>query len=264
MKIEQSRRAAALVLCLLAVIVGPSGARSQVWDSSISGGAMLSREDLNNLLQQYELSLQSPAYSGRIKEELKAAIERVQDRLQHGDFEPGDRVVLSVQGQPDLPDTVPVELGPKITLPLFGDISLDGVLRSEITDHLTKELGKMIRDPVVHAQGLMRLSVQGAVVRPGFYVVPTDILVSEALMLAGGPAQNANLTGLRIERGTREIYQGQELQTAMRQGRTLDQLSLQAGDQIVLPVQNPGIWGTVLRYGLIITSTLLLGVRIVG
>jgi hypothetical protein len=265
MKSKQSRRAAMLALCVIALVVGPPGARSQVWDSSISGGAMLSREDLENLLQQYELALQSPAYSGRIKGELKAAIERVQNRLQHGDFQPGDRVVLSVQGQPDLPDSVPVEPGPKITLPLFGDISLDGVLRSEITDHLTKELGKMIRDPVVHAQGLMRLSVQGAVGRPGFYVVPTDILVSEALMLAGGPAQNANLKDLRIERGSKELYQGQDLQTAMRQGRTLDQLSLQAGDQIVLPIENSSrVWGTVLRYGIIITSTLLLGVRIVG
>jgi len=51
----------------------------------------------------------------------------------------------------------------------------------------------------------------------------------------------------------------------MRAGRTLDQLSLQAGDQIVLPIENSGrVWGTVLRYGIIITSTLLLGVRIAG
>jgi len=225
---------------------------------------MLSRDDLNRLLQQYELALDSPAYSGRIKEGLKAEAARVRDRLEHGDFQPGDRVALFVQGQPNLPDTVPVEAGPKITLPLFGEISLAGVLRSEITAHLTKELGKMMRDPVVRAQGLMRLSVTGAVGKPGFYVVPTDILVSEALMMAGGPSTNADLKDLRIERGSKEIYQGEELQTAMRSGRTLDQLSLQAGDQIVLPQQGPSIWGSVAKYGVVILSTVLLGVRIAG
>ncbi len=223
---------------------------------------MLSRADLTKLLQQYQAALESPAYSGRIKDEIRSAAQRVQDRLQNGDFQPGDRVVLSVQGQPNLPDSVAVEPGPKITLPLFGDISLKGVLRSEITDYLTEELGKMIRDPVVHARGLMRLSVQGAVGRPGYYVVPTDILVSEAIMNAGGPSSSADLKDLRIERGTKVIYQGQELQTAMRSGRTLDQLSLQAGDQIVLPAQTKSIWGSVARYGIIIASTLLLGVRI--
>jgi hypothetical protein len=237
---------------------------AQVTGSFESGGSMLSREDLTELLQQYQAALESPAYSGRMKGEIRAAAERVRQRLARGDFEPGDRVVLSVQGQPDLPDTVPVEPGPSITLPLFGEIPLDGVLRSEISAHLTKELGKMIRDPVVRAQGLMRLSVQGNVGQPGFYTVPSDILVSEALMMAGGPGQNSNLDGLRIERGSKVLYSGQELQTAMRAGRTLDQLSLQAGDQIFLPERSASIWGSVARYALIIGSTVLLGVRIAG
>lgn len=265
MSLYLPRRAWTFALCLLTILLAPRGLASQVPGSSVvSTGAMLSRDDLTNLLHQYELALESPAYSGRIKSELRTEIARVQERLAHGDFKPGDRVVLSVQGQANLPDTVPVEPGPKITLPLFGGISLDGVLRSEITAHLTKELGKMIKDPVVHAQGLMRLSVQGAVGSPGFYVVPTDILVSEALMKAGGPASNANLKNLRIERGSTEIYKGQELQTAMREGKTLDQLSLQAGDQIMLPTQKGSIWGSVARYGFIILSTLVLGVRIAG
>jgi polysaccharide export outer membrane protein len=224
---------------------------------------MLSREDLTELLQEYQAALGSPAYSGRMKNELRAAAERVRDRLAHGDFQPGDRVVLYVQGQPDLPDTVPVEPGPSISLPLFGEISLDGVLRSEISGYLSKELGKMIRDPVVRAQGLMRLSVQGDVGVPGFYTVPTDILVSEALMMAGGPGRDSDLEDLRIERGSKVLYGGQELQTAMRAGRTLDQLSLQAGDQIVLPQKGTSIWPSIARYAAIIGSTLLLGVRIV-
>jgi protein involved in polysaccharide export with SLBB domain len=119
---------------------------------------------------------------------------------------------------------------------------------------------------VVRASGLMRLSIQGQVGSPGFYVVPAESLVSEALMVAGGPASQADLDALRIERGSDRLMDGEELQEAMRDGRTLDQLNLQAGDQIVLPAarSGAGIWGAVLRYGLIVASTVLLGVRIAG
>lgn len=254
----------ALGLFLLALFLGAPGLRGQLTQDFTEGGSMMSRADLTKLLNEYELALQSSAYSSRMKGEIQAAAARVRDRLTHGDFQAGDRVAISVQGQTTLPDTVPVETGPKITLPVFGEIPLEGVLRSEITDYLTKALGKMIKDPVVRAQALMRLSVQGAVGKPGFYVVPSDILVTDALMLAGGPGSNAELKDLRIERGTREIYGGQELQSALIAGRTLDQLSLQAGDQIVLPVKKAGIWGAVGRYAIIITSALVLGIRVAG
>jgi protein involved in polysaccharide export with SLBB domain len=129
-----------------------------------------------------------------------------------------------------------------ITLPLFGDIPLTGVLRSEIEEHLTQELGRFIRNPVVRAEGLLRVSIQGSVGSPGFYVVPANMLLSEALMVAGGPG-TSNLDGLRIERGTERLMEGDDLREAVRQGRTLDQLNLQAGDQIYLPPTAGGIWG---------------------
>jgi len=228
------------------------------------GSAELTREDLTELLQRYEEAIESPASSGGVKDAARANVARIRERLEQGDFRVGDRVVLSVQGEPNLPDTVVVEPGPQITLPLFGSISLAGVLRSEIQEHLTRELGRIIRDPVVRAQGLMRLSIQGSVGSPGFYVVPADMLVSDALMIAGGPAGGANLDALRIERGPTRLLEGRAMQDALLQGRTLDQLNLQAGDQIFLPAQSASIWGAVLRYGLMVGTTLWLGIRIAG
>jgi len=148
--------------------------------------------------------------------------------------------VLYVQGEPELPDTVSVQAGPRISLPLFGDISLHGVLRSEVQEHVTEALGNFIHDPVVQAQALMRISVQGAVGRPGFYVVPADMLLSETLMAAGGPAVAAELEDMRIERGVDVVMEGRELQEALREGLTLDQLNLQAGDQVMLPEDDGG------------------------
>jgi hypothetical protein len=68
------------------------------------------------------------------------------------------------------------------------------------------------------------------------------MLLSEALMVAGGPG-TSNLDGLRIERGTERLMEGDDLRDAVREGRTLDQLNLQAGDQIYLPPTAGGIWG---------------------
>jgi protein involved in polysaccharide export with SLBB domain len=150
-----------------------------------------------------------------------------------------------------------------ISLGLFGDIELDGVLRSEVEGHIREALSTYLRNPVVTAQGLMRVSVQGAVGQPGFYVVPADMLLSETLMVAGGPGQNAKLDDLRIERGIETLMEGTDLQEALRAGLSLDQLNMQAGDQVVLPAETPGgIWS---RIGIIVglaTSLTLLIVNI--
>lgn len=110
----------------------------------------------------------------------------------------------------------------------------------------------------------MRLAVMGSVGQPGFYVVPADMLLSEALMAAGGPGGGADLEELRVERGSLRLIEGDELQEAMRSGRTLDQLNLQAGDQIFVPERGTSIWPAMLRYAIPIASVLLIGVRLAG
>jgi protein involved in polysaccharide export with SLBB domain len=198
-----------------------------------------------------------------VRESARRDSERIRDRLANGDFRVGDRVTLRVEGEPDIPPVLPVEPGPRITLPVIGSLSLAGVLRSELQDHLTRELGRFIQDPVVQAKAEIRLSIQGGVGAPGFYTVPADILIGEALMLAGGPGQ-ADLEELQIERSGQVLWEGDELQAVIAEGYTLDQLNLQAGDQIMLPVdegEGLGIgWGDVLRWGVgIATSVIIAG-----
>lgn len=231
-----------LLIALLALSFVPL--QAQVPTEFDPGRSVRSRADLERLLAEYDQALASPAYSSSVKQAVRASAEQIRARLEHGDFRVGDAVALYVEGESTLPDTIPVESGPMISLPLFGDISLAGVLRSETREHLTKELSRFIHEPVVRASALMRLSIQGQVGNPGFFVVPADELVTEALMRAGGPGPNADLDRLRIERGAAELIAGRALQEAMREGRTLDQLNLQAGDQIVVPDQatSGGLW----------------------
>ncbi len=244
-----------LAAVLLLAVAVPLAA--QIPPASDPGASVRSRADLEELLRYYDDALLSPAYSQEVKASLSLQAARVRARLRDGDFRLGDRIVLSVQGEPTLPDTVPVQAGPKITLPLFGEISLSGVLRSEVQQHLTQALSAFLREPVVRAEGLMRVSVQGAVAQPGFYVVPADILLSETLMVAGGPAPTANLDAFRIDRGTEVLMEGDDLQEALRQGLSLDQLNLQAGDQLFVPQQGQGGLQTIgLVLGIVTSITL--------
>ena len=161
-----------------------------------------------------------------------AEIATIQDRLSNGDFAVGDRIVLSVAGQAALTDTFTVREGQILRLPTLSDVSLHGVLRSELQGHLYAEISRFLRDPVVRSGSLVRLSILGAVVRPGFYALPADMLVSNAIMTTGGLASNANPNRTEIKRGGQVIWPSDAVASAIRNGSTIDQLNLRAGDEI--------------------------------
>jgi len=231
-------RAIFTAAALLLLGVG-AGSAQLPFDTDV-GRSELTRDDLERRLAYYEDVLRSPGYSSRVRELARADMERIRVRLTEGDFRPGDRIAPYVQGEENLPDTIGVEVGPIVALPLFGEVDLTGVLRSEIQARLTEHLSGYIREPVVRASGLMRVAVQGQVGQAGFYWVPGDVLIDEVLMLAGGPGGSADMEHMSIERGSEVLMRDEDLQEAIRIGLTLDQLNMQAGDQIVLPERGQG------------------------
>jgi protein involved in polysaccharide export with SLBB domain len=150
-------------------------------------------------------------------------------------FQVGDRILLHVDGDSALSDTFTVVEGPALRLPNIGDISLAGVRRGDIEAHLSRELGRYINDAVLQARALIRVSVVGEVGRPGYYAVPVDLVLTDALMLAGGATKDARVDRLNIQRGNASVWSGSALQTAISRGATLDQLGIRAGDLIQVP-----------------------------
>jgi len=150
-------------------------------------------------------------------------------------FQVGDRILLIVEGDSALTDTFTVVAGPAVELPVIGAVSLKGVQRSALEAHMTQALARYLKNPVVHARALIRLSILGAVTRPGFYAVPTDLVLADALMVAGGPIQEARVDKMRIQRGGTRLWSGDKLQAAIARGATLDELGLRAGDWIDVP-----------------------------
>ena len=226
---------------LLALILGlflvttSNPLSAQVPDQWDAARETVTRTELLDLLERLETQVMSPAYSSRMRTQARESMEVIERRLREGDFQVGDRVVLEVEGEPELSDTLTVRSGPAVTVPIVGALSLAGVLRSELQEAMEGHLSNYVRNPVVHTQALIRLSVLGEVGSPGFYVVPADVPITDILMLAGGPSGNANLPQMRVERGDRRIWDGEAMEMAVIRGMTLDQMNMQAGDRLVIP-----------------------------
>ena len=163
-------------------------------------------------------------------------LARIRARMENGDFRPGDRLLVEVEGESTLTDTFTVTAPQTLHLPppTVGNLSLQGVLRTELESKVSEYVGRFVQDPVVRARPLIRLSIQGEVVKAGYYGVPADAVLADALMAAGGTTQRANLKKLKIERDGETFLEGEPLQEAVASGRTLDEARLRDGDQIVV------------------------------
>jgi polysaccharide export outer membrane protein len=196
-----------------------------------------------------------------LRQQKRVEAAELRERLRDGDFQVGDRIVLSVRGDSALTDTFVVRAGRTLSLPNLSEISLAGVLRSELQTYLSKEIARYVREPVVQTSSLIRLAVLGEVARPGFYAVGSDVLVTDVIMLAGGPKAEADLRKVSVRRGTREVWAADRIHTAMSQGTTLDQLNLRAGDELVVGERKRRGFGSVLQ---VVTALSAVAVGIVS
>jgi len=203
----------------------------------------MSRADLQDLLGRLEQTANSSAYSSKLRGQARDQAELIRIRLEEGDFQVGDRVLLTVEEEPTLTDTFTVTEDRTILFPDIGPVSLAGLLRAELEPYIATYLERYLREPKVMARSLIPITVVGGVVRPGFYTVPSQQRLDDVLMIAGGPAPTGKITEIRVERGRDVIWDVEPLQEAITAGRTLDQLNLRAGDRVLVPIESQGILG---------------------
>ena len=174
--------------------------------------------------------------------------ELMRQRLRDGDFEVGDRILVTVDsGAVGVTDSVTVRAARSIQLTGMPEISLQGVLRSELEEYLTQQFARIIREPKIRAVPLLRLGIYGPVGSPGFYQVPADMLFSDVIMLSGGPSSTADLNKSVVRRGRREIVSRKTIQRALVVGSTIDALGLRAGDAIYVGTTGTKKWSEILR-----------------
>src|SRR5882672_10916358 len=109
----------------------------------------------------------------KISPEQRSYAEAValRERLDQGDFQVGDKVVLHVQGDTSLSREFTVNATRGLDLPNIGEVPLLGVLHSELTDHLRTVMARYIKSVDLRAESLIRIAASGQLTRPGFYNV---------------------------------------------------------------------------------------------
>jgi len=212
-----------VVVAALGLVTGPTVSAQQ----SPQGTILATRESLRDELARLERA----GASGQ------AGAALIRTRLEAGDFQTGDRIVIRVEGEAQLTDTFVVSNGPQLDLPQVGTVSLQGVLRSELKSRLQTHFVKFLRDPVVVVQSLVRLLVDGEVTRPGYYSAAPQQALADVITQAGGFTQRAKAGDMRVERGATPIWSGTRLRDAMGLGYSIDQLNLRAGDRLFVPTR---------------------------
>ncbi len=192
------------------------------------------RADLESLLAELRETAASTAYSETLRARARDEARLIEDRLRDGDFRTGDRVFVSIalQGETWLADTLEVDPGPSVYIDPIGSIALDGLLRSEFRGHLQTELERYLRDPVIRsADPTIRLAIVG-VTQQGEFYLPAITRIGTAI---SGQAPTADFEGIEIYRTGELLWDADAVARARQEGRTLDQMSLQAGDEIRIP-----------------------------
>lgn len=206
-----------------------------------SSGVLVSRAELTAAAAQADIAAGKGDPAARSRSAILAAA--IRQRLRDGDFQVGDRVVVTITSDIVHRDTLVVRSGRFLELPGPILVPLSGVLRSELKDRVSTEVLKYVKAREIEVIPLMRLGVLGAVGRPGYFAFASDVPITDAIMGAGGPTVTADFGRSVVRRGTQEYRSAAETRDAIASGLTLDQFGLTAGDEIVVGSRrefNPG------------------------
>ncbi len=158
------------------------------------------------------------------------------------ELQPGDLLAVTVYEEAELSREVLVRPDGGISFPLIGDLSVAGLSTADVRAELETRLAEFIPGASVTVAVLQiagnQVFVVGKVNRPGAYPLYRPLDVMQALALAGGTAQFAEVDDIRILRrdadGTQRVLEF-EYSDVVR-GRDLEQnLLLKSGDTIVVP-----------------------------
>lgn len=180
---------------------------------------------------------------------LQDRLTRVENRLQVGDFLPGDVLSLIVTGQTQWTGNFTIQTDQTLLLPGVDPIPLAGVLYSEAEPVIADHLSSVLREPQVRLTPLLRVLVAGAVGKPGFYDLDGSTLLSDAIQAAGGPTSQAELKKVELRR---EGHAYREAENLVFRGLTLSQLGVMAGDEVFIPAQGAGFLGGFRNVALVI------------
>jgi polysaccharide export outer membrane protein len=142
---------------------------------------------------------------------------------------PGDILKIDVWGHEEFSGQFIVDETGHLQYPVIGEIDTRDVSVGDLRERMRAGLEQIFKSPFVTVTPLFRMAVLGEVRSPGLYTVDPTLSVLDVVAMAGGPAPDGNMNSIRLLRA------GSELQLAFNQGRSLQEMGVRSGDQIVVP-----------------------------
>lgn len=218
-----------LIILAAGWVAGPTESAAQARSAP---ALLMSRAELASAAERADMASAGGDAAAKMRSAMVASSLR--QRLRDGDFQIGDRLILSYVTDVSHTDTLIVRSGQAVELPGKIMVSLAGVLRSEVEERVSTELLKYVRAQQIEVTPLMRVGVLGDVAHPGFFAFASDIPLTDAIMGAGGPTATADLDRSVVRRGNVLYRSAAETRAAIARGLTLDQFGLNAGDELVI------------------------------
>lgn len=221
------------------------------------------RAELATQLASLESQLQTASLKKDKVEELQQQVADVKERLENGDFKIGDRFVYTLTMDSVRSDTASVRDGFSVSIMSLPDVSLKGVLRSELDDVLNAHISKYLKNARIRTVILTQVSVLGAVSRPGYYWASGDRPISELIMMAGGPVPEANLRELEVKRANKVVLKAKDSRKAIEESRTIEQVGIRSGDEVRIPMKRKVNWGQVIQLMFVASSLFFASIQFI-
>jgi polysaccharide biosynthesis/export protein len=157
---------------------------------------------------------------------------------------PGDRLRVDIFNVPEYSGEFYVLGDGAINLPVVGAIPLQGLTIQKASAVLTSYFSRYVKRPIVTISVLaprpVQFAVAGEVTRAGSYTIPFTAenrkfpSISQAIQLAGGTTQTANLRQVQVRRAATGRIITVNLFDVLQRGNTSQDITLRDGDTIYI------------------------------
>jgi protein involved in polysaccharide export with SLBB domain len=147
---------------------------------------------------------------------------------------PGDLVRITVWRKPELSGEFQVADDSTVAAPYYLGVQIGGVPFREAAARIKAHIARYESEPQVLVEPLFRVAVGGEVQRPDVYTLRPSTTVSQAVLMAGGATERANLRRVQLFRA------GEQLRVDLKDPHDpLGGSAVRSGDHLVVERTRP-------------------------
>jgi polysaccharide biosynthesis/export protein len=157
---------------------------------------------------------------------------------------PGDRLRVDIFNVPEYSGEFYVLADGTVNLPVIGAIPVQGATLQRTSSLLTGYFSRYVKRPIVTisliAPRPVQFAIAGEVTRAGSYTIPFTLenrkfpSISQAIQLAGGTTQTANLRQVKVRRAATGRIITVNMLDVLQRGNTSQDITLRDGDTVFI------------------------------